>query len=401
MKTARERITIARTNLVIDHPFFGVLALRLTVLEDPTCETAWTDGDTLGFNPDFIQSLKMDEVMGVVAHDVLHCAMSHQWRRDSRDPERWNHAADYAINPIVIGTPKSGDSGLALKLPAGCLYDKQYEGKSAEWIYAHLKTSNKGGKGGSKPGAPAKGKGTGSGKGKPQPGSGCGHGCDGVRDAKPAGATTEAEWRVATNQAATAARSAGKLPGSLRQFVEQMNEAKVDWRDVLRRFVQEAALRSDYSWKRPNPRYQHSGAYLPAAVGEQTPPMVVAFDTSGSISDAELSAFVGELQSIVDEVQPEVVYSIQCDAQVHGEPVEYFAGDTMGKVKIHGRGGTRFEPVFEEVEKRGLSPAVLVYLTDLEGSFPTEPSYPTIWVSVNKGQAPFGQTIYLNDGGGA
>jgi len=389
VKNSRERITIARTNLVIDHPFYGVLALQLHVVEDTTGEvqTMATDGESLFYNSAFVQSLSQPEIMGCVAHEVMHCAMGHQWRREGRDHEKWNHACDYAINPIVLGSANA-QSGFSLKLPAGVLYDKQYEGQSAEWIYAHLReTAGKSGSG--KPGA------NGKGKGKPS----CG--CDGIRDAKD-GAPSAQEWRVLANEAANAARQAGKLPGALSGFVEQLNEAKIDWRAALRRFVQEYVLHSDYTWKRSAARYISTGNYLPSAFSEQTPPIGVAFDTSGSISDGELTAFVAELQSIIDEVKPEVVYSIQCDAKVTAEHVEYYPEDLLGKVAIHGRGGTRFEPVFDYIEERGLRPACLVYLTDLEGSFPqVEPDYPVIWVSVNKGTAPFGETIHLNDGGGA
>lgn len=392
MKSSRERITIARTNLVIDHPFYGVLALQLRIVEGSAADgiyTLATDGKHLFFNDEYVRTLKMDELMGAVAHEVLHCAMGHQWRRDSRDPERWNHAADYAINPIVIGSANNG-SGLNLKLPAGCLLDKKYEGKSAEWIYGQLpKDSGKGGSG--KPnGKPTKG------GGSPAAGN-CG--CDGVREAKD-GDITEQEWRTYVNEAANAARQAGKLPGACAAFVEALNEAKIDWKAALRKIVQQVVVHSDYTWKRPAARYIHTGAYLPSAESEKTPPIAVAFDTSGSISDAELTAFVAELQSIIDEVKPEVVYSIQCDAAVTGEHVEYFEGDTLGKVKIYGRGGTRFEPVFEYIADHGLEPACLVYLTDLCGSFPNQaPDYPVIWVSVNDQKAPFGETIYLDEGG--
>jgi predicted metal-dependent peptidase len=388
MKSSRERITIARTNLVIDHPFFGVLALRLGIVEDNSMPTMWTDGEVIGFNDSFVRALTMAQLMACVAHEVLHDVLGHQWRRDGRDPERWNHAADFAINPIVVASKTAGSGGLQLELPAGCLLDPQYAGKSAEWIYAHLK-SNGGGGGKGKPG---KAGAAGDGKGT------C---CDGVRDAKDT-SPSEQEWHTMANEAANAARQAGKLPGGLEQFIEGLNEAKINWRDVLRRFVQENVLRNDYTWRRPNSRYAALDIYLPSSYSEATPPIAVAFDTSGSISDAELKAFISELQSIIDEVKPEIVYSIQCDAQVTAEHVEYTEGDMLGKVKIHGRGGTRFEPVFDYIDAHDLRPACLVYLTDLEGSFPAvHPDYPTLWVSVNKGKAPFGETIHLDDGGGA
>lgn len=49
------RISKQRSALVLDQPFFGALALRLKVLEDPACRTFWVDGETLGYNPAFLQ----------------------------------------------------------------------------------------------------------------------------------------------------------------------------------------------------------------------------------------------------------------------------------------------------------------------------------------------------------
>lgn len=388
-QSSRERITLARTNLVIDHPFFGVLALRLRIVEDNTMPTAYTDGSMIGYNDAFIRSLTMAQLMFVIAHEVMHCAMGHQWRIGARQPERWNYAADYSINPI-INDAKAGGSGLKLEMPPDCLFDEKYKGKSAEWIYSHLQDKKNAGGSGQKKGKGKAGGGAGS-----VPG-GCN--CDGVRPAQ-GGDPSESEWRVMANHAAAVARQAGKLPGALAGFVEGLNEAQIDWRAAMRRFVQESALRCDYTWKRPNPRYTHIGGYLPSLRGEQTPPIAVAFDTSGSVSDKELAAFITELQSIIDEVQPAAIHFIQCDAKVQSHE-ELGPEDVLGKVKISGRGGTRFEPVFEHVEREGLTLACLVYLTDLCGSFPKEqPGYPTLWVSVNKQRAPFGETIYLNDCG--
>src|SRR6478752_5385793 len=124
------RIARQRTELVLSQPFFGALALRLNVREDATAKTFWVDGETLGYNPTYMESLSDLEVRGVVAHEVLHVANGHCWRQGARDPDRWNDACDYAINPIVLS------SGMVL--PKGALVDPRYTGKSAEEIYGLL-----------------------------------------------------------------------------------------------------------------------------------------------------------------------------------------------------------------------------------------------------------------------
>ena len=46
-----EKMTRARVNLIINHPFFGMLALKMLLKPDPTHRTAYTDGLVIGFNP--------------------------------------------------------------------------------------------------------------------------------------------------------------------------------------------------------------------------------------------------------------------------------------------------------------------------------------------------------------
>lgn len=381
---ADRKIMMARSNLVLEQPFFGVLALRLELVDDKTCPTMWTDGTSLGFNPDYVEKLSLDEVTGVIAHEVLHAANGHCWRRGGRQKEKWNYAADAVVNPIVV------DAGF--RLPAGGVQSPRgWLGKSVEWVYSQLPDQPGGGGGGG-----------GQGNGDDDGGVGCGE----VRDA-PSEGVSEGEWQVATIQAANAARQAGNLPGSLSELVKQASQPRVDWRAALLRFVQETSA-NDYSWRLPNKRYLglqlpggRQGLYLPTCRSEQMPAIVVAVDTSGSISDTELSSFIGELQSIIDMCHPETTTVIQCDAAIASNGVtEYGPDDTLGGVKIHGRGGTDFRPPFDYVTKQGLEPACFIYLTDLEGPFPSAPEYPTMWVSVNEHHvAPFGETIYLTDGG--
>lgn len=100
--TAKKKVIAARAGLILDAPFFGNLALRLNVKEDLSCKTAWTDSISLGFNPEFIDGLTLDETKGLVAHEVSHCMFSHHTRRNGRNVRKWNEAGDYVINLELI-----------------------------------------------------------------------------------------------------------------------------------------------------------------------------------------------------------------------------------------------------------------------------------------------------------
>ena len=370
----------ARTTMLIDMPFFGVLALQLHVTEDPTCKTAWTNGQSMGFNPAFVASLSQDELICLIAHEVMHCACGHPWRESGRQHGRWNEAADYAVNPILV------DAGL--KLPQGGLIDPAYHGKSAEWIYDRLPN-------------------------KPDDGSGSGNDSQGECRTAPAGndpsagqgqgqddpsqvPMTEADWQQLTQQAIQAAKSQGKLPGSMLRDIEQVTKPIVDWCSLLRRFMQDVTT-SDYSWTKPNRRYLHSGLYLPSLHSHACGKIAIAVDTSGSIDAVTLSQFAGEMQSIIDDMQPSSVDVLYCDASVHR--IDTFERGEHLEMHPAGGGGTSFSPVFEHYANESIDPpVVLVYFTDMYGSFPDDTAdYPVIWASTSSVDiAPFGDVVPIN-----
>lgn len=370
---ARKKLIAARTAMILEQPFFGTLALRLRLVEDPAHPTAWTDGRSLGYNPDFVLSLTHDQLFGLVAHEVMHCACGHPWRRGGRDPRRWNIAADYAINQIL--------QAANIQLPDGALLSGAYKGKSAEWIYDRL-PSSMGGNGGNTSDPSAWGEVIDANSGPT--------GSEGT----PAATVTEADWKQAVQQATQAAKMQGRLPDSLERFAGAAARPKADWRSVLRRFVQ-AAAKSDYTWARPNSRYLSSRLFLPALHNQECGPIAVAVDTSGSIDDVLLGQFAAELQAIMDEARPARIDVIYCDARIH--KVESFERDDVITLHAVGGGGTDFRPVFEHLEQSGEPPVCLVYLTDLYGTFPRQaPGYPVLWATITDGaRAPFGETVLI------
>jgi predicted metal-dependent peptidase len=372
---AERKITQARVSLVLDQPFFGSLILRLPCAADPSCKTMWTDGKRIGYSPKFVDSLSLAEVEAVLCHEVLHCANGHPWRKDGREHQRWNQACDYAINPLV--------DGAGMRLPSCALNDPQFAGKSAEWIYGKLPAQPpEGGDGNPQDG----------GEGRATPGQGDPGGCGEVREDRSSEAeANQSEFEVATLQAAQAAKAMGKLPGGLDRLIDQIKRPAVDWKSALRRFVQQTA-KADYSWKQPNRRYLAGGLYLPEMRSEQMEPLVVAVDTSGSIDADLLAQFTAELNAIAAECQPETVHVVYADAKVQSS--ETFGRGEPITLDPKGGGGTHFGPTFEWVADQGLTPACLVYLTDLAGSFPTqEPDYPVLWASTDRSAAPFGTVL--------
>lgn len=401
IKSPRDRLVAARKALILDHPFYGALALRLTLQEEKhgRTETLGTDGRCIYYDRDFVNGSSDAELMGLLAHEVMHPALQHHTRRGQRDLRLWNDAADYAINPILE------DAGL--ELPDGVLNDPQFRGMSAEQIYDALERLwDDVQRGGKPPGEPtcqqtsAGNDDTGRGNShKEVPGNGNAESdisdkVGAVWDA-PDPAQQEAEWQVAVKQAMQVAHMMGRLPGDLAIAVEEASKPRVDWRTLLRRFVQQYAS-ADYSWRRPNRRYTARGLYLPEIRCEAMPGIVVVVDSSRSTLSV-LPVFKAELQSIVDECQPEFTLVIMADAAVQrtdrferGDPIEF---------NVKGLGGTDFRPVFEYVEREHLDPACLIYLTDGWGSYPELPSdFPTLWALTTADvEVPWGESVVIDD----
>ena len=128
--TPEEKLSRARTWLVLNAPFFGTVALTLPSILDESAKTACTDGTRIRFAPSFLEKLEVRQVVGLIVHEVLHVILKHPLVRGHRDPSRWNQACDYAINLIC----KDG----GYYLPEGGLLDEKYRDLSAFQVYEIL-----------------------------------------------------------------------------------------------------------------------------------------------------------------------------------------------------------------------------------------------------------------------
>lgn len=422
MKTSA--LGAARLRLVLDAPFFGTLAFKLDTNTDPGVPTSHTDGRSIRIHPQFMAGLTSPQLAGVLCENILHCAMGHLWRRGNRDLELWNKAADQAAWNMLADFGAAADGRIAL--PPSAIPDTRFAGMSVEEIYHAMQQGGQGNQGGNSqdqqpqpyqsPGQfdqpapdPTPGQGDApsdggsEGQGQPDQGDGDGDG-DGGGDGDGEGAgcqadSLEAEWKNAVTQAATVARQQqqGNLPAWMKALVDELIHPKVPWQDHLREFCHRLS-RDDYSFRRPNRRFLSRGIILPSLHSERLGRIVCAFDTSGSIfGHMELVRdILSELQGVLDLCRPERLTLISCDAAIHQQQ-DFLPGDSLLDFHPEGGGGTDFRPVFTELaNENDEPPAALIYLTDLEGSFPAAaPEYPVLWANFGqpRRKAPFGTTI--------
>jgi predicted metal-dependent peptidase len=401
------KLSAACTRLILDRPFLGALVLRMPMKPaDPKwCATIGTDARHLYYNPDYIDGLSLEQTQFALAHEALHCALSHFARREHRNENRWDIACDLAINPILI---KEGMTAVP-----GALYNIGYEGMMAEEIYPLVKENseqqthdqhlygkqNKAAQQQPQKGSDSQQDEQDSDSEEPAGGDSGGEGeeraagePDSLSDAEKE--QLSVQWRQRMAGAAQQAMQAGKLAGSLRKLVDHLLQPQLPWRMLLARYMS-ASSRDDYSYMRPSRR--EGDAIFPSLRSAQAD-IVVVLDTSGSINPAEMQEFVTEIDAIKGQVRARISLHA-CDAMLakngpwEFEPWEAF--ELPGNIR--GGGGTRFTPVFEYLYEQGDSPDLLVYFTDAEGEFPkSEPRFPVIWLVKGRGKVPWGQRIQLN-----
>ena len=102
--------------------------------------------------------------------------------------------------------------------------------------------------------------------------------------------------------------------------------------------------------------------------------MLLAIDTSGSVSDSELQEFMGEIHHIYKTGVD--ITMIQCDTVIRS--IESYKG--KNEIKVQGRGGTEFDPVLDYYNANQKKYTSLVYFTDGECGVSVKPRSKVLWV---------------------
>lgn len=308
-------------------------------------------------------------MQNILAHGVLHLALFHPQRRKERSIKPWNKACDIVVNNIL--------TEFSLYPPEGTAYDPKFREHTAEEIYNQLLQ---------------------------QPG------VDGklILDlAEPVveKLSDEAEqyWRgavetaeITLDQKLSESDNIGKLSKGLRREIEVSRKTIIPWRSVLANFVIQS--RDDYQGL--DTRLISLGYYTEVLETENLY-IHVLIDTSASISNKDLGAFIYELQNLVrlfPSIQLQIYY---CDTRLYGP---YQASQILVNPKPLGGGGTSFAPFFEEIKKgmyddSGYDPGIII-LTDGYVELPKDLTFENIlWVLTATGIAahllPCGQVVRL------
>jgi predicted metal-dependent peptidase len=363
----------ALSRLIHSHPFFAVILMDLLEIEETeSVPTAATNGSKLYTNPKWYNKLDIEERVFVLAHEVCHVILEHCPRMKmymdrgvgpdlkAFSPGRWNQATDFNINDWLA---KSNVG----RMPVGGLHHPNYGmDMLADEIY--LKVPDDDGDSGNwdvhMPPDPN----------NPPP--------------------AKSQVQRAVKSAANVAKQQGNTPAGMERLVDDICEAQVDWKERVKLALHRVAGKDSSTWARPNRRRLAvpPHVYWPGTESYQVGTIAMFVDTSGSVSDKEMSHFFGEMHAILTELVQQRALIGSCDTEVHG-PHEIIDVNELLEYKPEGGGGTHMPAIFDKLAEEAIRPDALIILTDGYTDYGDAPGYPVIWVCTSDKVADHGETI--------
>lgn len=374
--TAEERLSKAVV-AIMGHPRYtalaGVLMIGEKTIEDDI-PTACTNGRDVKYGRAFVDSLTDAKLRGLVLHeDEGHKLYRHleiwRWMYDI-DPHLANCACDYVINIKIVDDNK--DDGFA-QLPDGGLVDERFRGMDSAQVFNILRKEQEEQQSQDSQDNESEGDDQqvrSDTTGSQNTAVGQGTGFD-EHDWEGAQSLSDEDKRELARDIDEAIRqgamAAGKMGGTGNRDLDELLQPQVDWREVLREFIQNTCAGNDYStYARPNRRLMSQGIIMPSGISEQVGELVIAIDTSGSIGQRELTAFLSEVKGVCDTVKPDKLRLLYWGSSVVGdEAYDMRELDNLVKsTKPMGGGGTDVNCVTQYMTDEGIKPQACIVLTD-------------------------------------
>jgi len=374
---AVEKIILKSKLNLMEHRFFGSMALTMKWTMNEAVESYATDYTHIYYNPYKVLSEKTVAMCASsMCHETLHKIFLHNIRKPPGiDPRLCNMAMDYAINPVLVD---EGWGWIANSDVKEFIYEQKYHGWNFERILEDLI------KRGVQPPpdmvidiyAPA----------------------DPNDPEKPMSPEQIEQVKIQLKSQLINAHESHKMfglkSGNLKDLIKGLKKSYVDWKSVLQRKVI-GDHPENYTWKRPNRRFLHQDIYMPSVERFGVGDIYIWPDSSGSMSIEELKSVASEMRYIIQVIQPENVYIVELDAAIHG--IKHFPkGSTPEAFDFKGRGGTDPKPFFNYVNKQA-NVHCAICLTDMGFDYNIKrPSYQTLFISTSGvEEAPFGTLITI------
>lgn len=345
----------------------------------PTCGVSvQSTGIKLYINPIFFNIISMKERAAVLEHEVLHLLHGHFARFgnfQTKDKMIANVACDIAINQYLPNIPKSFE----VPLPDGTTrtgHPVTYEDllkeipdlmphMSSEYYFNKLK--------------------------KLQKEMGEGSTVDDHSQWEKSDLTDEQKSRLMKKHMKALLDGCSDEEKSTidKAIIDEIYKSDIDWKQQLRSFM--ANSEETFTVHTRKKRNKRFGIYQPGTTSESKLKLVVAVDTSGSVSTEWLNMIFGEIDRMFDDSKMEL-YVIEADCQIH---TVYKYKKNM-KITAKGRGGTAYIPAFNKAKELGAD--AFIYCGDMDTSdVPEKPKFPVLWAIVGSQKPPvdFGRSIYI------
>ena len=446
----------ARMELLHRHPFFGKLAMSLTLVPSKKINTtAVTARGILFYNEEWVNHMSMEDATWTMAHEVMHLYQRFFARLPKgANLKLFNRAADFVLETQLVDTglpqgkhslckttpdirkkvvelggtiPKvyrwlleeqtdeeMGDCKACMEDIENLKQEAQQEEKEKQKENAKLNNQDDdeeedggapGGESAAAPGGDGDGDG---GEGTPHTCGASGMGCCSgkMSEMDELDPMEEQAWTEKLIAAKMHAESKGNMPAGIGENIATLTQSKVPWTDHLKTAAQRLFGHPRYTYKRPSRRGPAMRMRMPGAVPDGKT-AIGAIDTSASMSADEVRQCVSEFSAIMKACGCTKLWLILHDTRVYFSNWVEEADLTNLEMA---RGGTSHHEVFACLDKkhsnlefnvpREEEVTLAVLFTDLGTDFPSNaPEYDVIWAVPSNGcpgmemPVPFGKKV--------
>lgn len=394
-------IIALKRKMLVKYPFFGSVVASVDYKENKEIQTAGTDGKTIYYNPNFLESLSVEQQTFVFAHEVCHIAFNHILRSEGKDPQIWNTATDAVINAFLKRDGlKMIDGGVdiaeAINYDAEQLYEKLLEEKKQQQgNQSQQQNGQSGGSSSEQNGQQEKDGSTGGTSGEQdehdETKEDVGHDthrmwkdavkahkeekindekkeCERLGEKDAFKKNLEEKKKKLEELKEEIAKQAITIPNGNIRTITDIGRAKplIDWRYVLREVI-----KYDVDWSYKN-AYIEDGVVSANLEEQPMPETEIVLDTSGSINEILLKSFLRECKNILQHTK----LKVGCfDTEFYGFH-EIRTEEDIENMRFQGGGGTDFDVAVDAFSRRVENKIIF---TDGESSMP-EKSIDAIWI---------------------
>ena len=360
---AEERLRHLAEQWFLSEPAFFAVYCTHRVVMNPNISCAVRTGKgRIEYNPEIIDILSDNALEEAVGIEMIRLFLKHPYERrpEHCTGSRMLAASDMAIwsnykfSYCVITSPDSAG------LP---------EGQSYEWYLAHLPLSGHGDPDSDSDASDSVGQGE-SLKGTETTETSASEISEESAEDKTALWEEDSVMSEMINDIVRNIKDWGSLAGSMAEQIVASSRSRIDYRKILNSFrASIISTKRCLTRMRPSRRYgfQQMGSKFDFTTG-----LLIAVDTSGSISSGMLEYFFGVINRFF-KYGIKTIDVIQYDWELHGDAVTL--EKAVAKMDISGRGGTSFQPAIDYAAKHGKEYDGMIFLTDGYAPEPVLPKY--------------------------